>query len=442
MTFKNISNYISERPITTIILFGIIVRLLLLSFYCHVTIFPDSDDYIHASQQILKMDLSDYNGVRTLGYPAFISLTNSHLPLTIFLQFVIGIITSVYVYKIMLLLNFRKGIALPVTLLLSSFIHSLFYETNILTETLTLLFVTLVFYNLCKIFFHDSKSWKQFLILGLLLGYLAFIKPFYMFLPLLIYGLYTITNFKIGRIIDRMAIIFVFPILAFLASSYINYQNTGRFVCTTIYGVYASQICTYFAEKAPDEYSETRELYIKCREEIVENDGDIAMTGWRVRYKMEEQTGLNLIEISEKLNEFSKATVKENPIEYGKQVLRAWLGFWGTNIYWNYDDFNFKYTNKVFLSIWYIESAILKILKLLFVLIIPYHIFLYIKNRKTTPEFIIVMIVFAASVAQAMSTFGENSRFIFPFESILIISLLLTFKPLIERIIKQPLLKT
>ncbi len=441
MTFKNIKRLLIGKPITTIVLFGILVRLALVALYLHVTIFPDSDDYIQSAAQLIKMDLSGYNGVRTLGYPLLIFITNNYLPATIFLQFIIGIITSIYVYKIMLLLHFRKDTALITTLIVSSFIHSLFYETNILTETFTLFFITLIFYITFKIFFYHKKSWKYMLMLGLLIGYLAFIKPFYMFLPFVIYGLYVIKDFKLHRIVNRMVIIFVFPFIAFLTSSYINYTNTGQFVCTTIYGIYAAQNCTYFAEKAPEEYHEIRDLYVECRNNMIKNNGDIAMTAWRVEQQMHEEKGLSLIERSKKLNDFSKATIKKNPFDYYRQVVRSWSGFWGTNMYWNYDDFNFKYANKLCIGIWYIESFILKILKLIFILIIPYHLFLFIKNRKITPELIIVTVVFTTSVTQAMVTFGENSRFIYPFEFLIIIALLLTFKPFIEKIIKQPLLK-
>ena len=280
------------------------------------------------------------------------------------------------------------------------------------------------------------------LILGLLLGYLTLIKPFYVFLPFLIYGLYTITNFKFSRIVNKMVVILVFPIVAVLTCCYINYTNTGKFVSTSIYGFYTAQNCVYYAEKGPKEYSDIMDIYVKTREEVIEKDEDVAMTIWCAQEEMHEKTGLNLIELSDRLNNYGRATIKQNPTDYLKQVLLSWREFWGMSIYWNYDDFNFKYANKICLAVWYVEAFILQILKILFILIIPYHLFLYIRNRKMTPELIIVMFVFTTSVMQALVTFGTNSRYSYPFEFLIVIALLLTFRPFVEKVIKQPLLKT
>ncbi|NDI99875.1 hypothetical protein GWA97_12365 [Flavobacterium sp. LaA7.5] len=440
--FKNIRAYITENPIGTIILFGIIIRLLLIALYWNVTIFPDSDEYILLANHLVTFDITGYNGVRTPGYPLFLFLVHNYLPAVVFLQFVLGIITSIYVYKTMVLLHFRRGPALIITLILSSLIHSLFYETSILTETLTLFFITVIFYVTVKLFFHDRKSWKYMLILGLLLGYLTFIKPFYLFLPFLIYGLYTIVNFKFSSIINRMAVIFILPVTAVAICLYINYINVGKFVTTSIYGFCTAQNCVYYAEKSPEEYSTISTIYVKHREEAIKNNRDVAMTIWYAKDEMHEKTGLNLIELSERLNDYGKTTIKQNPLDYAKQVLLSWRGFWGTAIYWNYDDFNFKYANKVCFVVWYLESFIVQILKILFVLIIPYHLLLFIKNRKITAELIIVVLVFATSIMQAMVTFGTNSRFSYPFEFLMIIGLLLTFRPVLEKIIKTSLVKT
>ncbi|AXG74934.1 phospholipid carrier-dependent glycosyltransferase [Flavobacterium arcticum] len=441
MTFKNIKKSLTGRPITTIVLFGILVRLLLVALYWHVTIFPDSSDYIQLSEQLIKLDLTEHNGIRTLGYPLLLFLANNYFPTVVFIQFIIGIITSIYLYKIMLLLNFRKNIALIVTLIVSSFIHSLFYETNILTETLTLFFIALIFYTTLKIFFYKN-TWKHLLILGFLLGYLVLIKPFYVFLPFLIYGLYTLKDFRFNRIINRTMIILVFPIIALLSCCYMNYINSGKFVSTSIYGFYSAQNCVYYAEKGPEEYSDIINVYVKHREEVIKNEEDVAMTIWSAKEEMHEKTGLNLIELSDRLNDYGKTTIIQNPLNYFKQVLLSWREFWKNSIYWSYESFNFKYANKACIAVWYLDSFILQIVKILFLLIIPYHLFLYIKNRKMTPEFIIVVFVFATSLMQALVTFGTNSRYSYPFEFLMVIALLLTFRPFIEKIIKQPLLKT
>ena len=427
--------FMLQKPITAIVLFGIVTRLFVMLLYGHVTIFKDSEGYQLLGERLANFNLTGYDGTRSPGYPLLITLAGNYLPLAIIYQMLLGLVTAVYIYKTLCIIHINKNTALYLTLLLNSFIHVIFYETAILTESVTLLFVTLSFYYTFKLLYSTFK-FKDIVVFGLILGWLILIKPFYIFLPFLIYGIYTIKDFTFSRIINKVLLITVFPLIAFLGWSYVNKVNTGYFVSTTYFGINIAQNCVYFAEKTSPEYTEIGAIYAKYREKIIKEDQDVAMTIWFARPEIMEKTGLSLVDFSNFLSKYSSATIKQNPADYAKQVVTlSWKDFWKTDIYWNYTDFNFPYINKAFLLVWFIESFILLIFKITFIVLIPYHCYRFILKRKITPLLVIVVITFSASLLQAMATYGTNSRFSYPFELFIIITVLLTFKESIEKIV-------
>lgn len=84
------------------------------------------------------------------------------------------------------------------------------------------------------------------------------------------------------------------------------------------------------------------------------------------------------------------------------------------------------------MGIWYIQYAILTFFRLLFVISIPYYLYLFFKTKDLSNEVISVVIVFSNSILQALVTFGTNDRYSFPFEFIMIIVVLLFLKDKIK----------
>ncbi len=112
--------------------------VLFLIFYSSVTIFPDSEGYLDLAKRVSNFDFSNYNGLRSPGYPLLISFVNSNLYALIFIQFGLGIVTSVFQYKTLTHLGFSKRNSLILTIFISSFLNVFFFETCVLVETLLL----------------------------------------------------------------------------------------------------------------------------------------------------------------------------------------------------------------------------------------------------------------------------------------------------------------
>ena len=418
---KNLKLLISIEVIFRLILFSI--------FYSSVTIYPDSEGYIELAKRMSSFNLSNYNGLRSPGYPLLISFVNSNLYAVIFIQFGLGIVTSVFQYKTLVHFDFSKKNSLMITLFISSFLNVFFFETCILVETFVLFLMSAFVYLLSKTPFQNQNFRLDFL-MSFILGYLVLIKSFYIFIPfLLIFWLVLIRlNFK--SIFRKGFVILIFPLISFLSWSYINKVNIGQFSSSGISGLYLAQNCVYFAEDAPKEFDWISKPYVTYREKSISENRDVAMAIW---YAYEDgaydKYNLSLPQFSVELGKFAKATIKENPIAYFKQVItKSWFDFWKPTINWSYEGFNFKYINKLLFGIWHLQSVLMVLIKVGFIFVFCFQLVQFIRNKKLVFEFLLSSIVFSVSVLQALATYGTNNRFSYPFEFMMIISVLLFLK--------------
>jgi hypothetical protein len=247
------------------------------------------------------------------------------------------------------------------------------------------------------------------------------IKPFYIFLPVLLFVFLFFNRITKRDVLFKYICVAIIPITLFIGWSYINKVNTGHFTSTTFYGFNLAQSCVSFAEKTTPEYAEIGYIYAKYRDEISSNK-EIAMTIWEAEPELREKTGLSFPDLSAKLYDYSIATIKENPADYLKQVFISWCDFWKTSLYWEYDSVAVPHANNVILYVCYAERIILQLVKILFVLLIPYNIIKTAREKKLSPSLIISGIVLTASILQALITYGTNSRFSFPFELLITLS--------------------
>lgn len=426
-------SFIKSREIKILIFVGLLFRFILSVLYFNVTHYPDSDSYIKLSDYLLNFDLHGYDGNRSPGYPFLIFLAFGSQKLVVLYQFALGIITSILWYKILLKLQFSPKLSLYIALFLESFLHVYFYETSIMVEAFTLFFMTFVFFQLANGFL-DKKNWKTDVSVGLILGYLVLIKPFYVFLPFLIYGLSILKNFNFKQIINQKIILIIFPLLTYFGWSYVNKINTGHFVSTSFLGLNLAQNCVYFAENTTPEYQWIGTIYAKYRiknsteNETIkkeENKNDLAMTIWDAKEELIAKKNNNFPDLSNDLGEYALATIKKNPMQYAKQIIfRSWFDFWKTYIHFDYLNFFVPFFNKICLGFWYIQNVLLLLLKFSFLVLTPFYIIQFFKTRKISFEFIGVIVILTTSILQALATYGSNSRFSYPFEFLMIIIVL------------------
>lgn len=425
-----ILNALFKNPIRNIVLYGIFFRIFLFFiFYSSPTFYPDTESYIELAKHITSFNLHGYNGFRTLGYPLIISILNENLYYVVFFQFILGISSMILWYKTLINYNFGLKNSFIVACVLGSFINVFFYETCILVESLVLFLMSILFYFISSKIL-DNLNYFSILGLSLFFSFLILVKPFYAFLPFLIFLFLVIKKPRIKIFFSRNIIILIFPLLSYFGICYINKINTNYFVSTTYFGLNLSQNCVYFAENTPNEFDWISKPYVHYREKAIRENKDVAMSIWYAHDAGAfEKYNLSFQELSFELGKFAKSAIKENPLKYLEQVVfRSWLNFWKPTIKYNDENFNFKFAGKIKSGIWYFQYIVLLLFRLFFIALIPYYIYKFIITKRLDDEIIIILIVFINSILQAIVTFGSNDRFSYPFEFIMIIIVLNFFK--------------
>jgi hypothetical protein len=413
------------NPVKTIVIVAVFVRLLIVILYGHVTLYPDSEDYRALAERLQDFNPAGYEGARPPGYPLLLCMAGLSNFVTVIFQLVMGAGTLVVAYKTLLLLDADKKTALIVTVSAAVYLPAVFFEFAILTETFTLLIITLIFRLLFGIVKGGTAGSGSYVWLALLCVCLVLIKMFYIYLAALLFLLLLWHNYQSGKLISgKYTMVLLAPLFVFLGWSYVNKLNTGYFVPTTFYGFNIAQNCVRFADKTTDEYREIGETYAKYRDEH-SGEKEIAMTIWEACPELAERTGLSFPGLSKKLYDYSIATIRKNPADYLEQVFISWRDFWKTSLYWETDSFSISGSKVVVAYVCYAERIVLQLVKILFVLLMPYNMIAALRKREMTPEAIISLAALTASLLQAFATYGTNSRFSYPFEILMATSVAL-----------------
>lgn len=424
--WKSFLNFINNYPKSILLVCCILIKISILLIYKQASLFPDSEGYLELSNKLASGSLSGYKGERSPGYPFLLFLVNNNLNFVVYFQMILGLINSILVFKILKVLHFKTVFAVILSLFFSSLLHVIFYETSILTESLTLLLIHAITYILIDDYFSNKLIYKDML-LGMLFSIIVLTKPFYIFIPFIIYGFTIIKNFDFKKIISRRIVILVLPMTAFFGWSYVNKINTGYFVPTTYFGFNKAQVCVSFAEKAPIKYEKISKIYVKYRTQEIQNNGNISMTIWRAYDELLAQTGFNFLELSNELNNFSNATIKANPKDYLYQIGISFWDFWRTSICWNLENFKTMQYKNTFSFVWEMQHYVLRLFKILFLLTIPFTLVKFLKDQICSTSLILTTIIVAAALLQAAVVYGTNSRFSFPFEFLMVIVVFLYF---------------
>ena len=426
---NSIISFLKQKEVKLLLLIGFSLRLFLAFLYLKITKVPDSWSFMTLNEYLLNFDLTGYNGERSPGYPLLITLGFGTMKLTVVYQLIIGVLTTLFWYDTLMAFKFSKRECLWITIFISSFLCHFFYETSILVETVTLFFITILFWMLAKNHFENTNG-LVLTSISLFFGYLVLIKPFFVFLPFLIYGLYVLKSFSWKTIINKKIVILIFPILAYFGWSYVNKLNTNYFVSTTFLGLNTSQNCVYFAEKSPSEFDWISKPYVAYREKAIRENKDVSMAIWYAyNDSVFKKYHLPFPDFSNELGKFAKATIQKNKSDYLFQVFnRSFFDFWKVYDMKPYVTFDNKLVDSVITQIWHIQKYILQIFKLFFILIATYYLYESLRNGKISHEVIGVIVIFVTALLQAFVTYGTNAKYSYPLEFIMIILVLMFFK--------------
>ena len=408
---------LQKYPIIFLVILGLIFRILFYFYNPNVILTNDSESYIDLAKLISSGSIAGYFGGRSPGYSLLISFFGNSSQLVVCFQMIVGIISSVFWFKILKYFKFNSIFSLSISLFFSSFIYVFSYENAILIETINLFITTLLIYYILKNHILEATFCLTILVL---------LKPFYIYLPFIIFTYFVYNNCNWKVIIKQKIIILILPLFAFISWSYVNFLNTGYFVSSTYFGLNKIQNCVNFIEKAPEEYNWIKIPYLKQRELHSENGLGNPMCIW---YAVDngdfEYKKMSFPQLSNEFGKCADATIKNNFGLYIKQVI-----FLSFKEFWNVEMVSSNsLENTSFLKfVWKFQSVFLRIIKTIFLLLIPIYIFRFFKNRIFSLELLLILIVLSTAILQALVVYGSNARYSFPFEFIMITIVLLFIK--------------
>lgn len=389
----------------------------------------DSWAFNHFVTELMNHNFDDYIGERTPGYPYLIYLLNHNKMAIVAVQMVMGIATAVFWFKTLSSLHFSRKTAFYVTLFSSLYLQNFFYETFILAETFILLLNSVVLYILINDYFIKSKILTE-ITLSALLAILILVKPFFIFYPCLIFALYLLKNFNFRKLVSIKLILFILPFYAYFNWCSFVEEKTGYFEPTAYFGLNLAQNCLYFAEKGPKEYDYIIKPYVTYRDEMLQKGEDASMAIWKVwggQHLAPKYT--KFADVTHQFGKYAKATIADNPGDYlYYTITHSWFDFWKVFDMKPYMEFQDNTFNSVLTVINNIQTAVVFILKLVFLLLSFYYLYALFKNRKISAAIILLAFIHASAILQGAVTYGTNAKYAFPYEFFMLVVLLLFLK--------------
>ena len=336
---KNKNSHTS-RYLLGLISISIIIRIVIYIFV-EPQITADSHSYFKLAEFIKEINLSNYCGLRAPGYPFLIILASFNNNIIMLFQLILGLLISVNLFVIIYKLTQNNIFAFISGILYIICYPFLIWETAILTETLSVFFISSIFLLLLKVFEEPNKIIFS-LLLGLCASLLALTKPqfiiiiFILFFFLLIY--LEIQKILIKKII-RSLLCFILPVIILLGGwCLINLHYHDTFSLSTATGLHLSQQIRNFIGDAPDKYDYYKKMYIEQRKKEILGKGDHYNTIWHIEKEMRERDSLSFAQLSKIFQQMFIETVMLQPNKYLKNVFHSWIFFWDQDIW---SDFEF-----------------------------------------------------------------------------------------------------
>lgn len=220
--FKIHPQYLFYLKSSEVLLFftAFILRIIFL-FLLPNNSFPDSQTYINAGKDLFNFGIIKFDNVMPL-YPIYTFLIGSECAIK-WIDIIISSINVLLIYRLSELLYSNKTLSLVSGLIAAFYPFFIFYSVSVLTETLYIFFVLLIFISFYKKKFISASI---FLVLSILL------RPIFDLLSifLIIFFSYYYFNSGILKTIQRIVFYVIIYVLMMLPWWIHQYSKYGEFV--------------------------------------------------------------------------------------------------------------------------------------------------------------------------------------------------------------------
>jgi len=396
--------------------------------------YMDTGTYKQLASQFASLDFSNYNGQRTPIYPLMIALLGQNNYFIWAVQSLMGLGVGIIAYIILIRENINWRWCTFSGLMSVLALNAMFFEPVIMTETISaFLLIAVLYYFFSTI--RGGGNTRQVVTLSFFVGLVVLTRPqFIVLIPILTLLLYIYLPSSRIRLSGTYLVLALMPLFAW---GMFNSKHVGSFTVTTLTGYNLSNHSGAFMEKAPDEYAELRDIYLKYREQKINETGSHTMTIFVARHEMMRETGMSEIELSKEFQKISMSLFVANPGEYFKNVAKAWISFWPVPNYWRLELFENSDLSSGLDKIWKAQHIFIRVMNAFFLIAVVFVMWKFIKGNKSIRDELLLpvtlmAVVLGISILQALVEYGENPRYYIPNQTVIIIVFAYYFPKLIK----------
>lgn len=449
-------DFSSLRVAGMVFLLAVLLRVGLWAAYGPIS-YSDTASYRRLADQILQGWVS-YDGSRVPGYPVFLALVG--LDDRVYLvQLLMGIGVTMCFFYMGWRITRNPWFGALAAMLHQFNLGQLFFEANLLSETLATFLVVVSFTGVIHgIYVSGARKWWLAFLIGLLTAIAILTRPLFIFLPpwfliWILIGWQDSSRLELGKsslleilrktwqlTLDSLrrnwvlVVTFTLPVVGLIAVwvGFIRYYY-GDWALSTMTGYHLVQHTGAFFEYVPDEYAAIRDTYLRFRQERIAAYGTQTNTIWEAIPEMQQASGLNFYDLSRTLSKISIQLIREHPFLFFRSVAGGWWLFWRAPVYWSASGFQASFWN---------ASPVIAVLKALIVvqrfflfganiLFLVYPFLLGLKMRlsvghqavtdvKVKYSWVVLLgAVWLTSIVQSLLDHGDNPRFLVPLQSII-----------------------
>jgi 4-amino-4-deoxy-L-arabinose transferase-like glycosyltransferase len=316
---------------------AVLERLAIYFLYRPVS-YNDTLSYRRLADEVLA-GWNGYDGTRMPGYPVFLAALGPDERVYL-VQLALGLLTTLLFFYLGWRVSGKGWFGALAALAHSLNLQQLFFEADLLTETLTTFFVVLALAGLAWLVYSDGKRpLYQIILAGLLTGLAGglamLMRALFIFLPFLA----TFVLLVFWRVRPRLRWAAAFSAtLAGLAclAVWLSFMHTVHHMwsLSTVDGYHLMNHTGMFFEYVPDQYAALRETFIQYRDAQIAQTGSAGNAIWDAIPAMEKVSGLSFFDLSRLLEKLSIQLILQHPQLYLRNVVLGWIAFWKVPFHW------------------------------------------------------------------------------------------------------------
>ena len=429
---------------------ALLVRLWMLAGY-RVAVYSDTHSYRRLAgvlQTWLQGGSAGYDGTRVPGYALFLALTGTD-QIAWLVQMGLGVLITLLLFYIGWKLSGQAWLGGLTALLHTLNLGQLFFESSLLTETLSTFWIMLALAGLVwgGELSRNAACRPAWLIglaggMGLAAAAAVLTRPLFVYLPfLLALGVFwTWQPAPVRAMIqaDRwrgwwqalrqafwpLAVLTLAVALPVLGWVRFIYNTYGFMSLTVMTGYHLVQHTGVFFEYVPDEEALLRDTYLGYREAHIAETGTQTNTIWGAIPELSKVSGLTFYDLSRKLARISADLIRSHPDLYARNALKGWGMFWLAPVYWSPELLRWGAFQPLLAGLIWLQRILLILANGFFVLTSLAALALKpLRQRLSLPAglWVLAGAVWLGSIVQTLLDHGDNPRFLVPLQSLVVL---------------------